>query len=550
MGRYSSRRSSSSLTHSHRNRYHSHANPYINRTPQSGGRRRMHLQHVFMGSSGATSRRGSIPSMTSSERSSITSSRAASILGGLAGGAVGAYVAGPAGASAGYQIGSMIVGSSKKTMGTNTVYNAQAMRASMKTRGHKNVKSIKGKRRPIHVSKSLREKVKKVVESKKYFGSYTTLKQCIIGVARNGIVAANNDYSRTLSVGQYSGQLMYVRTGTNTTKTACRWWYNGAPYVGDIVPIGYDFNYFTPQKLMDAAAVCWNSKPIAPDYTLQAGNFYNSTVTASGAASTTSSSNPNVLGLKLHIVNSFVTFLLKNCSQRVLKVTAYHCVPKVAVPTALPLSAFRSAIQNQGQNSTDSNRIFRQFGDNVATQVPDVYLNDCGVEPNMFPGFNSTYKYETKEMLISPGETCAHSVQGPKNMDVDFSKLYLSGTNEAAGLWKKTSCSVMFKVEIDLQFATTGLPGGTNGTGRFAPLLDGISDPIAVEIQETYKLTMPDIAGFIESNTAAGTEQVLNSRRNSRVFANFTSTPGIVQPGYNRYDEENAAAVIAPSVVN
>lgn len=427
---------------------------------------------------------------------------------------------------------------------TNVV-NEQNQRSSMVITGSKNIRGIRGKQHKVKVSKSLREKIGKVIESKKLYGVYKTTRHVNIGVIRTSTF--NNSYL-TDTIGAYTGARLVGRTGNGTQLGNCRWWF-AAGVVNSLLLPGDDFNLFTPMKFMDAAAILWNNKVIARDYTLVAGNFVVPTTTLTGVPVTVTEAAPNPQGFELHIINSYVKFEIRNTCQRSMRITCYNMVLKLKHSERLPLDTLIDGIGVHTESTTVKN-LFRGV-DN--TQPVDTLLNDPEFPIGLCPPVSSSYKWEKHEMILSPGETCVHYVQGPKNMDLDFTKLYADAEDNGGRLYKNTSCSVLFSVRPDLVFATAGLGIALGqGPGRFIPPdtpNDILSDPVAIEMVETFKLSIPEMAGFYAQTFVAGLTKTLNLRRQQYAFGNFTHQEDETNMTYVRMDEENPADEMAESQI-
>lgn len=382
----------------------------------------------------------------------------------------------------------------------------------------------------------------KVIEAKKFFGVYKTTRHLAIGVMKSPV--ATNTFL-TSTIGAYTGARVFHLAGTGTQLSNCRWW-SAAGLVDDLAVKGDDFNLFTPMKFMDAASILWNNKIIQKDYAQVGGNFVIPTDAVTGAPKGAAEATPNSQMFKLHIVNSFVKFELKNTSQRTLRVTAYNITLKLRHTEKLPLDVILDGLLLFEQTAAD--RLLLRSAVDATAQ--DQLFNDPEFPITMLPSFNDTFKYEKMDMLLSPGETCVHYVKGPKNMDLDFTKLYADAEENGGRLYKGTSCSVLFSVKPDMVYATAGVElAGGSGAGRFIgsnPLfpVSILGLPISIEMVETFKLTIPDAAGFYQQAVVAGQSKTLSLRRPQYAFGNLTNQSIEASTTYTRYDEENVAAPI------
>lgn len=419
----------------------------------------------------------------------------------------------------------------KYTSATNMLAN----RASMKMKGRRNQRVRSTKK--VHVSKGLRQKVKKVLEGERMFGQYVTVKSGTIGCYDPGTTATTilNIYSQgpyVQTAGYFPGQLQAA---------ACRYWFGGLFNTYTNSNRGQEFWYFTPSKVLDAASILWNRKSAQLDFALQPGNLQGKTVIATGIPDAGSGAEPNTRGLRINIINSFVTWKMKNNSQRTLKVCVYNCTSKHKWPGTPPLTALVSA---KGKESTTIDDTVK--GVTAPPGLASVLNQDSIVfcpyaSPNTVDAYQCTWKHSKMEMIMNAGETCTHSIQGPKNYEMDFDKMLEGNEDQSGKFFKPTTVCCMVSVEPDLAYNDKN---GDSATYAWRSNVAGgrVVDPISIEIVETYKLSMPDITGFIDRAQGAGNIQTLNLRKDKRVFANFTANNGVTADvDYNAFNEENPA---------
>lgn len=435
--------------------------------------------------------------------------------------------------------------------------NAQAKRASKKTKGSKNIRSIVHRKKNIKVSRSLRKKVQKVINGQSFKGTYHATRFGTIGITTSGTSGVGaGQVDEQITMGGYVNQLAFQRHN-NDVDGNTRFWFSqalqnaAASGVATVLTSGSEWQFFSPLKIIDAASILWNDKTAAEDYGNQDGNLNTVVVQASGAPLEGTQFNPEVKGLKVHIDNSYVKFKFKNNSQRAMTIIVYNCVPKIKFPTATPLQAFQDAISIEADGS-NSAYISATSAGHTSTQTAQALFANPAMQPNMLKSFASTWKYEKVLLKIAPGETCTHSVQGPKSYDLDFSKLYDSGVNQQGLAYKGTTMCVMMAVLPDLAFATGGVVGAVQGvTGYFVPgnsAEDNIADPISICWEEVYRLSIPEIVGFKTGDLAAGRMQHLNKKLPRRAFGNFTQIISAdANPTYTAFDEENPSNPIVAS---
>jgi len=426
-----------------------------------------------------------------------------------------------------------------------SVINAQSKRATMRKSGHKNIKTIQGKQKKVKVSTVLRDKIKKVIEEKKAPGTYVKTTHGTVGCTESN---STNASSYTGTVNGVANQIRVIPMFNNITDLGgnqVTWWQSlNAHTQGDTMVDGYDLVFFTPYKILDAASILWNGKVMAQDATLTTGNFStyvdNSTL------------NPKTTPLRnnIYIRNAYVTFEIKNNSQRPMTLFIRNCVPKVKFQDSGPLQAFQAGVyRDLAIPSGDTNGPLVPYSA-TSDQNLSRYFNDPNLPWSLIDNYKRNWKHETMTVLINPGETHKHSIQGPKNMTVNYNDLYKDGNYNIATFYKKTSAAVVIGVLPDLEYATVLSGSRVNMSGRWVKttstsLDKSIIHPISIEVKEHFDLSMPEITGFIYPTAQTpGIVQPLNLRQ--RKYASFYSgynadEPNMVVQGAN---EENPAATI------
>lgn len=438
--------------------------------------------------------------------------------------------------------------------------NAQAQRMAMKVRGKKNAKP-KGKK-PVKVSSKLRKQVKQIVNAKDPRGRYDKFLCVSIGQFYNGTTSGAHVSDHLINGTALEYPLAaYTAPGTNAIVQGLTYTTNngtqgtlwaGGLWSTQLYAAGLDWNFFTPRKFLDAASVLFNKKDAAVDYNLGTGNFV-TCLKKDGTAN-------GLRGLKIHVRNSYVSVEMKNNTMRVMCVDFYHCVSKAKFADKLPLQTFLDSCQSAAQ--TLENGDFQQPG--FATMMNKELANLIGMEPNMLKNFNSAYKYEKISMRMQPGECCTHSIPGPRNIEVDFSKLFVGGTDRTSAL-TKIGTSVFAKVYPDLCTATSIAATAVCQSGHYFTVPDTVAAatvtrillPISLKFREHYDLSLPEQVGFTVPAggiPGAGTNVILNNRTDKRSIFMYpsaqpyapdtTSANGATQI----INEENPSQIQVPSV--
>ncbi len=448
-------------------------------------------------------------------------------------------------------------GTAPQTQFANTPHqnpiNAQVKRASKRVKGHKNVRSIVHRKKRVKVSRPLRKKIQKVIDGESFKGTYHTSRFGTIGITTSGTATvALGLVDETVDMGGYSAQLAFQRHQKDVDGNT-RFWFSQAIQNTDTsgtagLTLGSEWQFFSPLKIVDAASVLWNNKTATADYSVQLGNLNSVHVIADGAPVIGTEDVPNIKGLKIRVENSYVKFKFKNNSQRSMTLCIYNCVPKIKFPAQTPLSAFQDAIESEADGA-NSAYVSATTPGHTSLQTSQVLFANPAVEPNMFKGFSSTYKYEKVLLKIAPGETCSHSLQGPKSYELDYRKLWDSGIDQQGLAYKGTTMFCMISIIPDMVFTTGGITTAIQGvTGRYTSAvsaIDKIADPISIQWEEVYRLSIPELVGFKTAAGLAGSNQLLNKRIPRRAFGNFTQVGGTdADPVMASFDEENPAAPI------
>lgn len=423
--------------------------------------------------------------------------------------------------------------------------NALAGRAAVRRKGKKvSVKS----RKSIKVSKGFREKFNKVMAGKDAYGEYYTRMGAAIGYVDPGTATAFNTVVN--GVGRDTNYI--VSTWANPSIAGAKVWFSGLCNNGGTNiqsdSVGGAFVYFSPLKILNAASVLWNQKVSDINWTTVTGNFSTVTNIATGVPEVGSSTFPATGSMDVRVVNSYAVWHIKNINQRTVKMKIYHCVSKLKFGDVAPLTT----INNPGFSVVDTatNRSQMTAFPLGGASIESGIITHPLFEPNKHPNFNQSWKYDMTEVILKPGEEFVHTIQGPKNYTLDYSKLHPDGTSEVGSFFKDTTTCCMVSVELDSAWVTDAT---FNDAGqwyaRSAAAAARLINPISIEVDEVYKLSCPKNTGFISRAAAAGTVQSLNLVADRYLFSNFNSVPSNAQT-YTTFNEENPAAAIAESTTN
>jgi hypothetical protein len=297
--------------------------------------------------------------------------------------------------------------------------------------------------------------------------------------------------------------------------------FSGQQNVLSILTNGYDNWSFSPERILDAASVLWNSKPV------------NQIAKGIGAGSNFPTS------VVVNVRSCSTTYLFRNNSQRTVELEIYQLTPKIFGPLSSQLERpdayFNQCVQDDIQNG-----LYVPGQSAYQPANTTVYAQNLYMKPGMTSNWSKAFSQTMNKVVLEPGQTYSTTLVGPKNCKYDFSKFFVNGTFQT--LQKKMSQTVMVVVRNDL--GQTNITGG--GPGRFKSL-NGPGNFILVERTDKYDLSMPEQAGFVyPAATTAGITQQLNNRKRRYSLATYTNgADATVAGSITRIDEEQPATTEA-----
>jgi len=333
--------------------------------------------------------------------------------------------------------------------------------------------SVKKNKRHIKVSPVFAKKVKEVLENKELKGVFSERQFGAFAQQNNGGQSVNSD---------------------------------------NLVP-NSDGYLFDPNRILDAASVLWNGKTPAVSHALTSSSF----------------SQQN---FKVNVVDSYSDFTFKNNTKHTWTFNMYELLARSNREQAVigsPTAYWAGCIQADRNNglSLNGNNYYAGFG---------TYLNTTiGAKPGMTQSWSTVFKSTHNVVVIEPGQTYNHRVQGPKDTMYDFSKFYVRDVfnNLAAG----KTMALMVVAYPDITSTNTGSGGGV---GRYPHGDFNIGDFICVERYDHYTLSVPEQAGFtFGGSTSPGVVQPLNHRK--KVYCHNIYNNGLTPASGNerRIDETN-----------
>lgn len=453
-------------------------------------------------------------------------------LGSIAGGTLGFIGMGVPGATIGAAAGEAMAVYTEPGV-SNTVslmkssgINSLAGRATMTRINTKVTKATKKK--GVRVPKKLKKQIKQVLKSKMIYGEYKEEKVFLGGYTIGNSAAVTKPQKSVLGMASQYMMSFPGNAGVGApgiSNSRCLFQCFSIKKDDAHLPASYSESdvmmYFHPLKILNAASVLWNDKPIRNGWLVEGGNITTRVDSATGAVD-----NSLIQNVKIDIVDSFVTFEIKNHSGRSLVLQIFHCYPKTKVAKSTALTSFIDSINEDGKKNGPLT--LDNYG--YADLIPFL-------DPGDSKQFRENWKYERVNIIIKAGETCKHTLQGPKNFTYDFSKLYLNG-EDLNNFIPKHTCNVMIGVVPEVVLRETDyLPGRLLQHNVVDKAYLGL--PFTVRVQETFKLRCPENAGFIEKAVSAGDGQTLNLRRFKKAFIDFSNQNYDPSVTYNTVDEEN-----------
>lgn len=289
----------------------------------------------------------------------------------------------------------------------------------------------------VKVSKTFRAKVDKVLEPKKYIGTY------------------NSEY--------YGKLTQLVTVNAQQASEGISNGANGALAVAAGTLI-HSLMFFSPLRVNHAASVLFNGKTDSHLYTLETGNFVSDS-------------------LKLDVTYQAVTITLRNNTQVTKTVTWYECQAKSNSDT----SAFQAWAQMLALAAGAGK-------ENVTTTVPTT-LN---AKPGAISGFSPQWKYAARVNVLEPGQSVTFTMKGPEGL-YDFSKFVESdagGTAHESLVPEKYGVSCFYTVK---QTHLEDAKDGNGGIGYPAHAFSAtVSSAVTISVKQIMKVECPENAVVTE----------------------------------------------------
>lgn len=385
----------------------------------------------------------------------------------------------------------------------STIANTSNLYTPGLKRSRKVLKNRKSKYAKVHVSKSLSQKIHKVVDNKeiqstmtnRYFGDTLPIINKLIRAV--GVQGEGHDSNR---ISWYAG--FSERLATSTLGAGA-----------DASPQSSYWS-FTAGQFLNVASIMFNGKT--------ANNF-------------ATELNPNgalmfdYKDIKFTVKNCSTTYNIKNNSTQTINIIIYQCAPKVSGPwnyhepntqanlinnLAVPGGAsgigstVSSSILDPVQmmkHAYDVDILNNQLRMNVDSQWDDASeTTGIYISPKLFRGWTQKYSADKINIALQPGQTYSYVMQGPKDWTYDgknhfkdeiWCPLRTVSRMPLVGIWS----------ELGTLNSFTGSTLTDSYSARGKPYINvnqEIANRLCCERIDKYTIAMPEQAGFLSSGLA------------------------------------------------
>lgn len=321
--------------------------------------------------------------------------------------------------------------------------------------------------RRVKVSKNLREKITKVINSKEIHGYFQK-------TSYDSMIMVNNDEQQAFDL-PYLGQ---VATAGGTPSTTM---------------LGH---MFSPRQVFYAVARLYGQNT--------AGAYLQTT--SPGFTDTIF----DVANFKVEVYKQWFVQRFKNNTQKQWTMKIYDCRPRSNQNTVSPRAHWAQAM------AQDANDRINPFS-NVQTNIH--------VSPHVSPQWNRMWKAQITTVILEPGQVWERTVEGPQQV-YDFSKFYVAGQYQE---YQKMATHTFVVIHPDMEseggtYGAAPVPPAFPVpvvTGKYAGRI-GESNPTAynIVVESVYhcKFILPEQAGF---TLTAGTNLPAAGGRLDRRFYKY-----------------------------
>jgi len=386
-----------------------------------------------------------------------------------------------------------------KTYTQGTKGSSRAVKVTVKGKeGKKKVKKVK-------VSKELRLKVNKCIEEKKIRGTYQVVTYSEKALPNINAQSATSGFQDTL---------------------------------------GLDAS-FTALEFLHQASVLFNGKADgARSKTSFADSIGVTDITGADVNRPTNNTSSLACTAKFTVLNSYEKIYVKNNSERTVTIDLYICEPKRAMfDGQTSVSTAGTALNptpGESSNPHDSWLYALNQGNKTGQNVGNIGVTMLHTSPLGLAAFNTIFKSSKVNVKLEPGQDWNYFLQGPKMLDVDFSKYYKGVFNTLEGVLQpvqKWSRCLMWVVKQDL--CSEGSKAGRWSGGLIA------NQPNQLLVERTIHgtITVPESTGMRVDGAALALRNDVPLQNNYRRPCYFANVYSQVSSGdFLRVDEQNANA--------
>jgi len=238
---------------------------------------------------------------------------------------------------------------------------------------------------------------------------------------------------------------------------------------------GNNWAIFSPVDVLDAASCLFNDKPATQ-----------TKATASGSITVPGAGSFDIRNVKIEVLKSSFQAAFKNNSLRTLMLTLYECSPKKlsnSVTDSTAEEIWRQAMLNEANSAfllPNSKAI------NIAGTEPSTLY----ATPYMSKTFKAAFNIEQHDIVLDPGQTFEHYMEGPTGV-YDFAKFWKpDGTTSADVFYNMVPSKTRYLfcvMKTDLCNTDLG------ASGRYG--VPGTQQRLLWEYQKKFTILAPEQAG-------------------------------------------------------
>lgn len=214
---------------------------------------------------------------------------------------------------------------------------------------------------------------------------------------------------------------------------------------------------FNPAHVLDSASVLFNNKVASRSSKWSVDGFGIYTFGDQSFDSRIS---------KIHVLNSYASFVLRNNSNRTWIIQLYECAPKKDMSYILEQDVLQQWV-NCMTNEANTGDL-----EGTTINLGDATPETLYATPQSNKRLLKDWKFERHDIILDPGQTYDHFIQGPSDVVYDFAKFWRNDNSGAANVFldinKRFTRQVIMTARVDLaQNAenTTSRYGIPNGKG-------------------------------------------------------------------------------------